>query len=81
MSHITLCRHPKLIDLSKEALAEVNKGGVVFHHCQTLHTSHRNESDRWRRGYATHWASAQTTCEIDTIKNGYFQRDDFPVTK
>ena len=72
---------PKLIDLSKEALAEVKKGGVVFHHCKTLHTSHRNESDRWRRGYATHWASAQTTCEIDTIKNGYFRRDDFPGTK
>ena len=69
---------PELIDFSKEALAEVNKGGVVFHHCKTLHTSHRNESDRWRRGYATHWASAQTTCKIDTIKNGYFQRDDFP---
>ena len=47
---------PELIDLSKEALAIVNKGGVVFHHSQTLHTSHRNESDRWRRGYdATHW--------------------------
>lgn len=71
---------PELINLSQEALAEVKKGGVVFHHCKTLHTSHRNESDHWRRGYATHWASAQTTCEIDTIKNGYFQRDDFPGT-
>ena len=62
----------ELIDLSKEALAIVNKGGVVFHHCKTLHTSHRNTSNRWRRGYATHWASAQTTSKTDTIKNAYF---------
>ncbi|MCZ6676020.1 MAG: phytanoyl-CoA dioxygenase family protein [Candidatus Poribacteria bacterium] len=69
---------PELIDLSKEAAAIVKKGGVVFHHSQTLHTSHRNVSDRWRRGYATHWASAETTSETDTVKNAYFNRDDFP---
>ena len=69
---------PELIDLSREALAIVNKGGVVFHHCKTLHTSHRNTSNRWRRGYATHWASAQTTSKTDTVKNAYFNRDDFP---
>ena len=40
---------PELIDLSKESLALVGKGGVVFHHSQALHTSHRNESERWRR--------------------------------
>lgn len=71
---------PELIDLSKEALAIVNKGGVVFHHSKTLHTSHRNESEHWRRGYATHWASARTTSENDTVKNAYFNRDDFPAT-
>ena len=43
------------IDLSREELAPVGKGGVVFHHGYTLHSSHRNHSDRWRRGYATHW--------------------------
>jgi len=48
---------PELIDLSKESLAIVRQGGVVFHHSQTLHTSHRNQSDRWRRAYATHWVA------------------------
>lgn len=62
------------IDLSREVLACVGKGGVVFHHCKTLHTSHRNESDRWRRGYATHWASAAVKSENDTISNAYFNR-------
>lgn len=68
---------PDLIDLGKESLAPVRKGGVVFHHSKTLHTSHRNESDRWRRGYATHWATAQVTSEINTIDNAYYKSKEF----
>ena len=60
------------IDLSREVLALVKKGGVVFHHSKTLHTSHRNESDQWRRAYATHWASAGVVSKSDTIKNAYY---------
>ena len=62
------------IDLTQEALACVKQGGVVFHHSQTLHTSHRNESDRWRRAYATHWASAEVTSENSTIDRAYYHR-------
>ncbi len=68
---------PELIDLRRERLAPVGKGGVVFHHSQTLHTSHRNESDRWRRGYATHWVTAQVTCDITTLDNAYYRRADY----
>lgn len=68
---------PELIDLSKESLAPVRKGGVVFHHSRTLHTSHRNESDRWRRGYASHWATAEVTSEIDTLDKAYFKSKEF----
>jgi ectoine hydroxylase-related dioxygenase (phytanoyl-CoA dioxygenase family) len=68
---------PELIDLSKESLAPVRKGGVVFHHSRTLHTSHRNESDRWRRGYAAHWATANVTSDVDTLDNGYFKSTEF----
>ena len=69
---------PEMIDLEKESLALVRQGGVVFHHCQTLHTSHRNESDRWRRAYATHWASAEVTSENDTIPGAYFNEKGYP---
>jgi ectoine hydroxylase-related dioxygenase (phytanoyl-CoA dioxygenase family) len=69
---------PKHIDLSKEVLAPVGKGGVVFHHSKTLHTSHRNESDRWRRGYATHWSTDGVTCDSTTLEKAYFLRDDYP---
>ena len=67
-----------LIDLSKESLAEVKKGGVVFHHSKALHTSHRNESDRWRRGYATHWVTDRVTSETNTLDGAYFKREDYP---
>jgi phytanoyl-CoA hydroxylase len=68
-----------LIDLNKESLAPVPKGGVVFHHSQTLHTSHRNESDRWRRAYATHWATADVTSETSFIENSYYNRGLYKV--
>ena len=70
---------PELIDLQKESLALVKKGGVVFHHSQALHTSHRNESDRWRRGYATHWVTADVTSSKGTLDRAYFRREDYPA--
>ncbi len=70
---------PDLIDLDKESLALVRKGGVVFHHSQALHTSHRNESDQWRRGYATHWVTNDVTSSNGTLDKAYFKREDYPV--
>jgi ectoine hydroxylase-related dioxygenase (phytanoyl-CoA dioxygenase family) len=67
---------PELIDLSKESPARVRKGGVVFHHSRTLHTSHRNHSDRWRKGWATHWVTANVTCEKETLDRAYFRRPE-----
>jgi ectoine hydroxylase-related dioxygenase (phytanoyl-CoA dioxygenase family) len=65
---------PAAIDLDLERLAPVGKGGVVFHHVVTLHTSHRNRSERWRRGYATHWVSAAVTSDNGTLDDAYFTR-------
>jgi len=62
------------IDLNRERLALVKKGGVVFHHSKALHTSHRNNSERWRRGYATHWATANVTSKDHWITNAYYNR-------
>lgn len=67
----------ELIDVSKESPAPVRKGGVVFHHSQTLHTSRRNESDRWRRGYASHWITCNVTSENGTLDAAYFKREEF----
>ena len=66
-----------LIDWEMEASAPVRKGGVVFHHSETLHSSRRNTSDRWRRGYATHWVTASVTSETDNLDSAYFRSDDY----
>jgi len=71
------CPPRELIDLARESLAVVKRGGVVLHHSKTLHTSHRNESDRWRRGYAAHWVTANVTSEKDTLDRAYFKREEF----
>lgn len=69
------------IDLSREAMAPVRKGGVVFHHSETLHTSHRNTSDRWRRAYATHWVTSDVTTETDNLDHAYFNQQDYEEIK
>lgn len=56
----------------KERLAEVKKGGVIFHHGATLHCSGRNTSERWRRGYAVVYGAAagfRFDCPDRSLKN------------
>ena len=67
------------VDLSREELAPVGKGGVVFHHGQTLHSSHRNHSDRWRRGYATHWVTPAVTGKNGNLESAFFNDDRYPL--
>jgi len=70
----------ELIDLSRESLAPVRKGGVVFHHGKTLHTSAPNRSDRWRRAYATHWVTASvkdTQGPTGRLAGAYFKQPEF----
>jgi len=40
--------------------APVPKGGVSFHHGNTLHQSSDNRSKNWRRAMAVHYVNAQT---------------------
>ena len=67
---------PSEIDLTKESLAPVKKGGVVFHHSQVLHGSAVNTSDRWRRGYATHWVAADVTTDTGLLADAYFTKPE-----
>ena len=57
----------------RQGILPLRRGGVVLHHCQTLHTSHKNQSDRWRRGYATHWGTADVSCESSILERPVFQ--------
>ena len=66
------------MDLSRESLATARKSAVIFHHTQTLHSSHENRSDRWRRGYASHWCTEHVESENHTLAEGHFRRPDYP---
>lgn len=61
------------IDLRRESPAIVRKGGVVFHNSHTLHSSRANDSDRWRRGYATHWVTPAVTSSSGVLDDAYFK--------
>ena len=68
----------RVLSGSRESTAPVGIGGVVLHHSHTLHTSHVNRSQRWRRGYATHWAAADVTSVSGFVDNAYFNRPGYP---
>jgi ectoine hydroxylase-related dioxygenase (phytanoyl-CoA dioxygenase family) len=48
------------VDTSKAQVIELPAGGVMFHHCQTLHYTQPNETDRQRRAYAIHFMQPGT---------------------
>ena len=68
----------RVLSGTRESIAPVGIGGVVLHHSHTLHTSHVNRSQRWRRGYATHWAAADVTSASGFVDNAYFNRPGYP---
>ncbi|MCZ6636215.1 MAG: phytanoyl-CoA dioxygenase family protein [bacterium] len=43
------------IDDSKVEIIDLPAGGVMFHHCQTLHYTPPNRTDRQRRAFAIHF--------------------------
>ena len=65
------------LDLSVVDQSPVRKGGVVFHHSKTLHTSHRNESRRWRRAYASHWVTSRVASETERVEKAHFNQPEF----
>lgn len=83
-SHRTLLPHAPLpeatyhdvpaagsVDLARESVAPVGKGGVVVIHSQTLHSSQVNRSSSWRRAHSSHWVTDRATCGSDALRHGY----------
>lgn len=51
------------IDASKAVVNELPAGGCMFHHCQTLHYTAPNTTDRQRRAFAIHFMPIGTRSE------------------
>ena len=43
------------VDQAQAAIADLPAGGVLFHHCQTLHYTPPNNTERQRRAFAIHF--------------------------
>lgn len=50
----------KAVDDSQAVVADLPAGGITLHHCQTLHRSAPNTTDRQRRAYAIHFMTPGT---------------------
>ena len=48
------------VDAERAEVVELPAGGVMFHHCQTLHHSPPNNTDRERRAFAIHYMNPGT---------------------
>lgn len=55
-------------------------GGVMFHHCQTLHYTPPNRTPRQRRALAIHFMTPGTTRTATDPDTGELIRDPMPIT-
>ncbi|HVF09649.1 MAG TPA: phytanoyl-CoA dioxygenase family protein [Abditibacteriaceae bacterium] len=51
----------KYIDTSQAVVVDLPAGGCMFHHCQTLHSTEPNNTERQRRAYAIHFMPPGTS--------------------
>jgi len=79
-SHLTLVPHElskergallyvKDQDDSRAVAIELPAGGCMFHHCQTLHYTQPNETDRQRRAFVIHLMMPGTRSAMESDKN------------
>ncbi|MCE9615740.1 MAG: phytanoyl-CoA dioxygenase family protein [Lentisphaerae bacterium] len=71
-SHLQPVRHGKaeraaalydieqFVDKSKAVVVDLPAGGAMIHHCQTLHYTQPNTTDRQRRAFITHYMTPGT---------------------
>lgn len=55
-----LLDHGDTVDASQAKIIDLPAGGVMFHHCQTLHYTPPNKTDRQRRAFAIHFMTPGT---------------------
>ena len=83
-SHLTPARHDRNddkrlelkldIDESQAVSIDLPAGGCMFHHCQTLHHTRPNETERQRRAFAIHFMQPGTRLRDGEIMHVSFSR-------
>lgn len=62
------------VDETKAVVVELPAGGCMFHHCQTLHYTQPNATDRQRRAMALHYMAPGTRAGDGEIMHTGFSR-------
>ena len=62
------------VDPSKAVTVELPAGGCMFHHCQTLHYTAPNATDRQRRAFAIHYMPPGTKSATGEVMRVSFSR-------
>ncbi len=55
------------IDLPPPIQCPVPAGSVIFHHGCSLHNSHANQTDTWRRAVILHYSTTDAKSEVDRL--------------
>jgi phytanoyl-CoA hydroxylase len=65
------------VDKTRAVAVELPAGGCMFHHCQTLHYTQPNTTDRQRRAFAIHFMQPGTSSMSQDRKGGQIIRTSF----
>ena len=60
------------VDAGKAVIVELPAGGCMLHHCQTLHHTQANSTDRQRRAFAIHFMQPGTRNKHDELMQASF---------
>ncbi len=64
------------VELPEMVYCPVPAGSIIFHHGCTLHASHDNRSDTWRRALIIHFATAAARSEKESLNEQVSLRID-----
>ncbi len=85
-SHVKLIEHKKSVEsnalletqvqphIGETEVIELPAGGVMFHHCQVLHYTPANRTNRQRRAFAIHFMRPGTRTELGAYFEVSFSR-------
>jgi phytanoyl-CoA hydroxylase len=68
------------VDQDQAEIIDLPAGGVMFHHCQTLHYTPPNKTDRQRRAFAIHFMTPGTTRTRTDADTGDAVTESMPVS-
>jgi len=69
------------VDTARAKVVELPAGGLMLHHCQTLHYTQPNETGRQRRAYAIHYMQPGTEGKAKETRKRFTVSLDRPMVR